>query len=84
MFLVQIVHVCFTIYTFMIFLRIFASWVPELARMSFMLHVYEYTDPYLNFFRSVIPPLGLLDLSPMAALISLQFLERFVLSLLII
>lgn len=84
MFLIQIVHVLFTIYTLMIFLRIFASWVPELSGMSFMIHVYEYTDPYLNFFRRIIPPLGMLDLSPMAALISLQFLERLVLSLLVI
>lgn len=34
-----------------------------------------YTDPYLNLFRSLIPPLGFLDISPIFAFIALQLIE---------
>jgi YggT family protein len=37
-----------------------------------------YTDPYLNFFRRIIPPLGMLDVSPIVAFFSLQFIEIIV------
>ena len=32
----------------------------------------QLTDPYLNIFRSVIPPLGGIDLSPIVAIFLLQ------------
>jgi YggT family protein len=32
------------------------------------------TDPYLNLFRSIIPPLGGLDISPILAIFVLQIL----------
>ncbi len=35
-----------------------------------------YTDPYLNFFRNIIPPLGMLDLSPIIAIFILQIIEK--------
>ncbi|MBS0655173.1 MAG: YggT family protein, partial [Verrucomicrobia bacterium] len=31
-----------------------------------------------NFFRRIIPPLGMLDLSPLVAFFALQFIEYFV------
>jgi YggT family protein len=34
----------------------------------------QITDPYLNLFRSIIPPLGGMDFSPMIAILLLQFL----------
>jgi YggT family protein len=33
------------------------------------------TDPYLNIFRSIIPPLGGLDLSPILAILLLQLIQ---------
>ena len=40
--------------------------------MSFLAPI---TDPYLNIFRSIIPPLGGLDLSPIIAIFALQILS---------
>ncbi|MFT4551442.1 MAG: YggT family protein [Chlamydiales bacterium] len=68
-------------FTLMLFVRILASWVPEINQYRFMLYVHEYTDPYLNFFRQVIPPLGMFDLSPIVALFSLNILEYIVMAL---
>jgi YggT family protein len=59
----------------MLFIRILGSWLPELQQTRFMQFIAFYTDPYLNFFRSFIPPLGMLDISPIVAFICLNFLE---------
>ncbi|DAB21839.1 TPA: hypothetical protein CPT94_06785 [Candidatus Gastranaerophilales bacterium HUM_22] len=37
------------------------------------------TDPFLNIFRGIIPPIGgMLDISPIVAIILLQILQGFV------
>ncbi|MFM7545546.1 MAG: YggT family protein, partial [Synechococcales cyanobacterium] len=38
----------------------------------------QLTDPYLNLFRSLIPPLGGIDLSPMLAFFALQILQQLI------
>ncbi|HAC63389.1 MAG TPA: hypothetical protein DCF68_07565 [Cyanothece sp. UBA12306] len=64
------------IYLLLIFVRILLSWfqTAEWAYgiMSFLSPI---TDPYLNIFRSIIPPLGGLDLSPILAILALQFIS---------
>ena len=64
------------IYLLLLFVRILLSWfqTAEWAAqaMSFLSPI---TDPYLNIFRSFIPPLGGLDISPILAIIALQFLS---------
>ncbi len=61
------------IYLMLIFVRILLTWFPTVEWMnqvaSFLSPI---TDPYLNVFRSVIPPIGGLDLSPILAIIVLQ------------
>jgi YggT family protein len=74
----QIIHYTFLAYTLMLVVRILGSWVPELASQPWMLFIGQFTDPYLNFFRKIIPPIGgILDLSPILAFLALQFLESF-------
>jgi YggT family protein len=64
-----------TVYIVLIFIRILMSWIPRIPYsrpldvvLSF---VRDVTDPYLNLFRRVLPPLrigpGALDLSPIVA-----------------
>ena len=64
------------IYLLLIFIRILLSWFQTAewaySAMSFLSPI---TDPYLNIFRSIIPPLGGLDLSPILAILALQFLS---------
>ena len=38
--------------------------------------LYEVTEPVLMPFRRVIPRIGMLDLSPLAALLVIQFLQQ--------
>lgn len=64
--------------------RVLLSWVdsspyPDSRPKEIL---FGMTDPILNPLRRVIPPLGgMLDLAPMAAIILLQVLERFVAAL---
>jgi len=59
----------------MIFARILSSWLPELQQYTVMKYIMAYTDPYLEIFRRIIPPLGMIDFSPIVALFALQFIE---------
>ena len=79
--LVRIVGTFFNIYLVMLFVRILSSWIPELSQTRFMQFISFYTDPYLNLFRRLIPPLGMIDISPIAAFFALQFIEKFVIYL---
>ena len=70
------------IYLVLIFIRILLSWFQTAewaySAMSFLSPI---TDPYLNIFRSFIPPLGGIDFSAILAIIALQFLSRIIDSL---
>ena len=61
----------FWVYMIMLFVRILGSWVPELQQYKFMHFIRFYTDPYLNFFRRIIPPFGMIDISPVFAFLAL-------------
>lgn len=80
--LVQAIIILFQIYTLMLFARILSSWVPELQATRPMQFIAFYTDPYLNLFRQVIPPLGMIDISPIFAFLALELMKWMILSLL--
>lgn len=81
--LIYIVDKLFLIFTIMLFVRILASWIPEIQGQRWMHFIAFYTDPYLNFFRRFIPPLGMFDLSPIVAFLALGVLEQMIKSFLI-
>ena len=63
------------VYLVLIFVRIIMSWIPRIPYnrflAGFLKFVTDVTDPYLNLFRRVLPPVrlgpGALDLSPIVA-----------------
>lgn len=63
------------IYLLLIFVRILLTWFPTVEWMNQVAaFLSPITDPYLNIFRSFIPPIGGLDLSPLLAIIVLQLI----------
>jgi len=61
------------IYLFLIIVRVLLTWFPSIDWLSPPFSILsQLTDPYLNLFRSIIPPLGGLDLSPILAILLLQ------------
>ena len=78
MLLLRFVDATFQIYFFMLLGRIILSWIPELRDYKIAHFICYYTDPYLNLFRRFIPPIGMLDISPIFAFIALGLIERLV------
>jgi YggT family protein len=70
------------LYSTLLFIRIILSWVPSLdwyrQPQRFLKDV---TDPALNLARRVIPPLGMLDLSPIVVFLALSILRSVLQSL---
>lgn len=61
------------IYLLLLFVRILLSWFQTADwAMQIMGFLSPVTDPYLNIFRSFIPPLGGIDISPIIAIFLLQ------------
>ena len=77
-----IIEKLFLVFTIMLFVRILGSWIPELQGQRWMQFVSFYTDPYLNFFRRFIPPLGMIDISPIVAILALNFIEYAIIAFL--
>ena len=72
----QVLAQTLSIYTFVLVVRVLLSWFPNLDWSNPILTtVSSITDPYLNAFRGLIPPLGGLDLSAILAFESLQLLQ---------
>jgi YggT family protein len=72
----------FQIYFVLLIIRILLSWFPNVNWYDppFSI-VSQLTDPYLNIFRSFIPPLGGIDFSAILAILLLQFVGQFFSSL---
>ena len=64
------------IYLLLLFIRVLLSWFPNVNWMNQpFAALSQLTDPYLNIFRSIIPPLGGIDFSPILGFFLLQFLS---------
>jgi YggT family protein len=60
------------IYWWILIIYIFMSWVPNI-RQSSIGHLFaRLCEPYLDPFRRIIPPIGMIDISPWAAFIVLS------------
>ncbi len=67
----------------LIFIRAILSWLPVDPYSPLIRIVVEITDPILEPFQKIIPPMGGFDLSPIAAMFVLMLLEQFFLRLIL-
>lgn len=77
----RIINTFFDFYFILIILRIFLTWIPTIDwNQQPIKFVREITDAYLDIFRRFIPPVGMIDFSPIVALIVLQVLQALIVS----
>jgi YggT family protein len=70
---IDALNVIIQVYTGLLIIRVLLTWFPNINWYSQpFTALSEVTDPYLNLFRSIIPPLGSIDISPMLAILLLQ------------
>ncbi|MFV9509970.1 YggT family protein [Tepidibacillus sp. LV47] len=72
--LMTILYYAYRIYYYMILAYIIMSWLPQLAHSPIGELLARLVEPYLRPFRRLIPPIGMIDISPIAALIALWFI----------
>lgn len=61
------------IYTIALIIYIFMSWFPGARESSFGRVLGRICEPYLDMFRRIIPPLGMIDISPIVAIFVLRY-----------
>ncbi|HZG88245.1 YggT family protein [Paenibacillus sp.] len=74
--IVSLVNTLLSVYTYMIIAYVLLSWVPN-ARDSFIGQLLgRFVEPYLSIFRRFIPAIGgVIDVSPIVAIIAMQFIS---------
>ena len=78
----QVLAQLLQLYALCIFGRIIFSWFPITpggAMASLYSALFTITEPVLRPLRQVIPPLGMMDLSPLVAVFGIQILSRILL-----
>ncbi len=72
-FILKTVSTCLTLYSVVCLVRVFLTWIPNLAYSPFGRFLAQITDPYLNLFRKLNPTgkFGV-DISPIFAFAALM------------
>lgn len=61
------------IYSYALIVYILMSWFPGARESGFGITLSKVCEPYLEQFRKFIPPLGMIDISPIIAIYILFF-----------
>ncbi len=80
--ILQVISTTLSLYYFLLIIRILLTWFPGIDWSNGILSALtSITDPYLNIFRGIIPPIGGFDISSLLALILFQVIQGFIPSL---
>jgi len=73
------VDMFFNIVLLLILARIILSWLPQFRSNQIAEFVFGITEPILGPFQRLIPPIGMIDISPMVAIIALAVIQQVLL-----
>ncbi len=83
MFLISLIELVFALYTLAIIARVLISWLRVDPYHPAIQFLYRITEPLLAPLRARIPLMGMVDISPMVALLILWIAKRLIITLLI-
>jgi YggT family protein len=63
----------FQLYSWALIIYILLSWFPNARGSAIGQFLARICEPYLDPFRRIIPPLGMIDISPIVAIMVLNF-----------
>lgn len=81
-YLAEFVKIFFNILSFLIIVRVLMSWFPHRPHNRLFDFITDATNPVMRLARKITPPIGMLDLSPVIALLAISLLQTLLLSLL--
>ncbi|MEX2956663.1 YggT family protein [Staphylococcus pasteuri] len=64
------------IYYYGMIVYFFTSWVPNIRESKFGEILGKIYEPFLELFRKIIPPIGIIDISSIVAIIVLVLFQR--------
>lgn len=70
------ISLAFTVYSYMLVGYVLMSWVPAVQDSAIGRFLKTVCEPYLGIFRKFIPPIGMLDISPIVAIFLLNFIKN--------
>lgn len=76
------IGLAFNFYWYLMMARILMSWIPHDRTHPIVQFIYSSTDLIFEPFRRIIPPFGMIDISPIFAFMALRFAQRLIMSLL--
>jgi YggT family protein len=79
--LIYFIDVFFTLLSLAILARVLLSWVRVSPYHPAVDFLYRITEPILAPLRRIIPPLGMVDISPVIALILLQIIQQILVAI---
>ena len=77
--ILQVISTTLSLYYALLIIRILLTWFPGIDWSNGILSALtSITDPYLNLFRGIIPPIGGFDISSLLALILFNVIQGFI------
>lgn len=75
--LAGVLHSVIFIFYWLLLAQVILSWVSPDPRNPIVAFIYQATEPMLRKVRSKVPPLGMLDVSPIVVFLFLYFIDSF-------
>jgi len=82
-FLFTFINFFFEALSLAVLARVLLSWFQVDPHNQLVQLLYQITEPILGPFRRFVPPLGMIDISPIVALLVLQLAQRVILGTLL-
>lgn len=77
------IYQLFNLIMFLMLVKVLLSWFPNINWFKEPFHsLRKFTDIFFEPFRKIIPPIGMIDISPIAAFLVLSILQRGICALL--
>lgn len=81
-FIINFVDILFEVLSLAILARVILSWFKVDRDNRFVQILFQVTEPVLTPFRRIIPPMGMIDITPIVALLVLQVAQRIIVTML--
>ena len=82
-FLIQFIDILFKLLTYAIIARILLSWFGGNRHGKFYQFIHDIREPILGIARKLLPPIGMMDFSPILALLALDIIRALLIKILI-
>jgi YggT family protein len=79
----RVLSIFLTIFWWLLLIRVLISWVSPNPFNPLVQFIYRATDPVLEPIRRRMPPLGMIDFSPIIAFILIIFMQSFLVQTLV-